>query len=284
MNLKKVFRMTNKASHYHLFHIIPVLFTLFYFSSCVTNKEMTYLQYGNEGKSRSNSDSVVRTYTLKKHDYTIQVDDRLEIKIASLTPELYNPFAMNDPDLIDSKIGSSNSQRDVTKGYVVKSDGSLELPMIGKISVKGLNFEALEDTLQERAKVYLKDPVVKVGLLNFQYSVLSEGVNKMITTDNRNITVLQAISLSGVQGEYIDFSRVKVVRHNGDHAEVFYLNLLDENLVESNFYYIQPNDVIVLLPLKQRNMIKYFGKNAGTFASIASVIISLTTLVITLTK
>jgi len=252
--------------------------------SCISNKKVTYLQYEDELKQDVETDSVLRSYSFDNSQYTIQVDDRIDIKIASLTPVEYNPFAINDPFLVEDRMSASANGREVTKGYVVKPDGCLILPMIGKIGVKGMYLTQLEDTLTSLVQDYLKDPVVKVGLLNFQYVILSEGKMQMFVTDNVNITVLQAISKANGLDEYVDLSKVKIIRHQDSKAKVFYLNLLDEKMIESQFYYIKPNDVIILSPVKQRAYLKYFSKNVSPFATIVSALVSIATLSVAMSR
>jgi polysaccharide export outer membrane protein len=89
---------------------------------------------------------------------------------------------------------------------------------------------------------------------------------------------MEAIGLAGGLGELADRSHIKVIRQRGPETEIFYLDLLKEDFVESSHYYIQQNDVIIVPPLKQRTFIKYFSSNIGyvtTAVTFAVLIISL---------
>lgn len=92
--------------------------------------------------------------------------------------------------------------------------------------------------------------------------------------------MMEAIGLSGGFGELADRSAVKVIRQNGALTEIYYVDLLNENFLESPYYYVQQNDVIIVPPLKQRTFRKYFVGNLG----ILTTTISFALLIITLSN
>jgi len=49
--------------------------------------------------------------------------------------------------------------------------------------------------------------------------------------------------------------------------------LLKEDFITSPYYYIQPNDVIVVPPLKQRPFRRYFSQNIAIIASTLSLLL-----------
>ena len=80
--------------------------------------------------------------------------------------------------------------------------------------------------------------------------------------------------MAGGPSEFGDISRVKVVRWIGEEHYVFYVNLLDETFLSSEFYFIQPNDVVVISPLKARSYLKYVSPNLGIIAASISLVTS----------
>jgi polysaccharide export outer membrane protein len=113
--------------------------------------------------------------------------------------------------------------------------------------------------------------VVRVRMLNFRFTVLGE-VNgeQTVVSYNTRLTMMEAIGLSGGFGELADRSLVKVVRQNGDQVEIYYLDLLQEEFLESPHYYVQQNDIIIVPPLKQRTFRTYWVGNIGIITATLS--------------
>ena len=88
----------------------------------------------------------------------------------------------------------------------------------------------------------------------------------------------EAIGLAGGFGELADRSTIKVIRQNGTGTDIYYVNLLDEQFLESKYYYVQQNDVIVVPPLKQRTFRQYFISNIGIVTTTISFVVLILTL------
>ena len=129
------------------------------FSSCITNKELEYF--------RTQADDELVYF--RSHEYHLQVNDLLSIQISSVTEDKYDFFRREQ---------TANSQLMIANpylyGYLFEKDSALELPMIGKIVAVGKTLQELENTIQEMAVVYFKDPIVKINILNFEVSIIGE--------------------------------------------------------------------------------------------------------------
>ena len=132
----------------------------------------------------------------------------------------------------------------------------------------------VQDTLQSIAEQYVEDPVVKVRLLNYRFTVLGE-VNgeSVITTQNTRVTFMEAIGMAGGLSELANRSNVKVIRQKGDEAEVFYVNLLEEEFLESEKFYVYQNDIIIVPPLQQRPIRRYYSQNLSLLLSSVSAVL-----------
>jgi polysaccharide export outer membrane protein len=201
----------------------------------------------------------------------LQHEDAVNVQIKSLTPEEYDFFSIALPS---DRLNIGNQNNGALFGYLIDKDGYIEFPVVGKVKLGGLSIYEAETKIQEVARDYLEEPVVRVRLLNYRFTVLGE-VNgeTTVNTYNNRISILEAIGLAGGLDELADRSNVKVIRQHENGAKVHYMNLLQENLLDSEFYYVHQNDVIVVPPLKQRPFRKYFGENLALIISSLSLIL-----------
>ena len=64
-----------------------------------------------------------------------------------------------------------------------------------------------------------------------------------------DINVFEAISLAGDMAEFANRNRVALVRQYKGGSQVHYLDLTSDKILNSDYYYLQPNDIIYISPL-----------------------------------
>ncbi len=241
-------------------------------ASCVGNKRLVYLQKDDLHKDMR-TDTVLRDYDLYYQDYRIQPQDVLSVQFQSLTEEDYDIFS--DFGFGGGGIGGGGGAGLLAlRGELVDPQGTISFPIVGKIKVQGMTVFEVQDTLQAIAVEYVEDPIVKVRLLNYRFTILGE-VNQetVVTTQNTRTTFMEAIGMAGGLGELADRSNVKVIRQKGNTAEVFYVNLLEEDFLASEKFYVYQNDIVIVPPLEQRPIRRYYGQNLGLLLSSVSAIL-----------
>ncbi|MEJ1237881.1 polysaccharide biosynthesis/export family protein [Chryseolinea sp. T2] len=246
--------------------------------ACVPAKKLVYYQNGDELKHRDKvpKDSILRSHALKIREYRIQPLDLLSVQFETLTDEndLFDFLSKISPQ---SRTGNASAA--AANGILVNKDGEVEYPVLGKIKVGGLTLFEAEDSLQRVASTFISNVTVRVRMLNFRFTVLGEvnGEQTVIATNTR-LTMSEAIGLAGGLGELADRTHVKVIRQNEEKVDIYYINLLEEKFLESEYYYVQQNDVIVVPPLKQRTFRKYFVGNLGIITTTISFVLLIITL------
>ncbi len=258
-----------------------ILITLVVVSSCVVNKKVQYLQKDdvNIKSDALKKDSIYRTYNLSDFEYKLQPEDVISVKFYSLTPQEYDFFS------IKSGTGSAynqfqNGAAALVNGYLIDENGEVEFPVVGKVNISGLTVYTAQNEILKIAKQYLESPVVEVRLLNFRFTLLGEVKKEgTIGSLNNRITMLEAIGLAGGFTDFADKSNIKVIRQGKGKAEVYYLNLLEEDFINSPFYYMNQGDVLIIPPLKQRPYQIYFGKNLALVISSVSLLLIVLNLV-----
>jgi len=255
-------------------------FFLAFFSSCVPNRKIAYLQNGDELRRMEKVplDTMVRQYETPAYQYRLQEDDQVDIKISSTTPEEFNPFSLADRYMTTGGSNLANLGQSAVMGYRIDPEGYLNLPVIGKLKAKGMTVYELQDTITNLAARDLEEPMTKVNLMNFRYTIIGEATGagtKM--TSNYNLSILQA--LADGPAKFGDLSRIKVIRKINNESYIYYINLLDESFLSSDLYYVHPNDVIVVYPMKRRLILENVPQTLGFVASTLSVVLTLFTLI-----
>jgi len=215
-------------------------------TSCIPKKDLIYLQ---EKKTAANE--VVTSSN--QNPYRLQTNDILSIIIKAMDPRLVEIF--------NSSQGQGaiqiNEQNSYFNGYSVDDHGNIRLPILGEMNVLGFTVEEvrikiekilLEKYFKEEAGIY-----VVVKLAGFRYTINGEVGStgtKILFQDKVNI--MEAIANSGDIAITGDRKDVKVIRRFPQGNQTFSIDLTNGNAVNSPCYYLQPNDYILVNPLKQK--------------------------------
>ncbi len=245
---------------------------LIFLSSCVTNKKFVLLQKDDVNKKDLPKDTTVRTYTIGQYDYKIQPEDIISVRFESLTPKDFDFLNQNQANQVQNQNVTGGNA--LLIGELVDNQGEIPFPFIGKVKVAGFTVFQIQDNMQKTAEQYFESPVVKVRLLNFRFTLLGE-VNHEGTTvlGNNRVNLLEAIGWSGGLTDLADKANIKLIRQKGGETTVQYVNLLQEDFINSPYYYVHQNDVIIVSALKQRPYRKYFGQNLSLIISSLSLLL-----------
>lgn len=101
-----------------------------------------------------------------------------------------------------------------------------------------------------------------------------------ITRDK--ITVLEALAMAGDMTIYGDRANVAVIRRSDNGHQIFEMNFLEGNQMLSPAYYLQQGDVVYVKPNKYKAATAEINQNRTFWISIASTLITATSLVLTI--
>ena len=207
----------------------------------------------------------------------IQPNDILKITVESLVPEAavaYNKQAMQT-------LQPQNIQLLQLDGYLVSTGHTISFPVLGEISTANKTTKELEIAIKNQliSKGHLSDATVNVRLINAKVTILGE-VNKPGTYSftEQNITILQALGYAGdltINGKRDD---ILLTREVDGIRKVTHLDITSAAFMNSEFYFVKPNDVIVVNPNSPRVKNAGFIGNIGTVLTIASLALSVTIL------
>ncbi|MEY3010273.1 MAG: hypothetical protein RLZZ314_915 [Bacteroidota bacterium] len=272
---------TQKSRHQSpLFLLMAAL--AFWLSSCVPTEKMIYLQ-PEEGQPAK------EVFTYERQDYKLQVNDILDVKISSLNPDvnlLFNASSIGTMQVAQATAQTGGDLFYIT-GYSISEEGEIDIPFVGKVSVVGLTLNEAHEAVDQKVEDLFNNYHLQVKLGGVRFSALGEfnRPGKHVVMQNQ-VTIFEAIALGGDLNAVANREDVKLIRQYPDGTRVHRLNLLDQSIVGSPHYFIQPNDVIYVEPLPQRSWgIGVTGaQTLTTIMSTLSTSLALTLSIISLTR
>jgi polysaccharide export outer membrane protein len=233
-----------------------LLLTIAFLSSCVPSKDLIYLQ-GEPIQKRE----IKRINDIP---YKLQVDDILNIDIKS------TDMKSSDEDMVsifkkqsnnNNNSGGNSSQSfgsgaSYLSGYSIDSYGNIRMPTLGEINVLGYTTVEVRKKIENELNKYLKnkeDIFVSVKLSGIKYTIIGEitSPGPKVIFQNK-VSVIDAIANSGDITIVGNRKKVEIIRNSISGTEKFVIDLTDINAFNSDVFYIKPNDIINIIPLKQK--------------------------------
>tara|TARA_Y100000385_G_scaffold267114_1_gene302924 strand:- start:932 stop:1639 length:708 start_codon:yes stop_codon:yes gene_type:complete len=209
-------------------------------------KKITYLNDGVESEWDLGT-------TPPKH--SLEVGDILVVKVLSLDEETTNFFNVeNNVNSANSGITSANIY---LNGFTVNQEGIIEIPYIGEVYVLNQTIDQAKKSIEEKVDVYFKEATVICKLGNFNITVLGEIYRpNTFPIYKDNISIFEALALSGGITDYGDLTKVKIIRNLNKKKSVYQLDLTKKDIINSEFYFLRNNDLVYVEPLKYRGFRK----------------------------
>lgn len=225
-----------------IFLIIGMLF-----ASCIPVKDLVYLQ------KKDNSSNEGPVVMVESKPYRLQTHDVLSITIKASDPKLVTIF---NPNANGSETDQSESGL-YFDGFTVDDHGNIRIPVLGEMNVMGFTLEEVRVSVEKRLLAeYFKDNAsifVVVKLAGFRYTINGEvGSMGTKTLFQEKVNIMEAIANAGDITTTGDRKSVTVIRQTPNGTEMKDLDLTNINVMNSPYYFLQPNDYIYVKPLKQK--------------------------------
>lgn len=239
--------MEKNSFSQHILYLFIAVECIGGLGSCTAPKNVIYFQ--NLQKDTNLPVLVDNNFELK-----IRKSDLLYISIAS--PDPLSTPVFNAPQGSLTSSGTQGGGTAAINGYQVDNNGNITIYKIGAIHAEGLTRNELKLKLQKELSPYLKDVLVTIRFLSNHITMLGE-VSKpqVITMADEKISVLEAIGMSGDLTITGRRDNVLVIRETPTGKQFKRLNLTDNSIFTSPFYYLKPDDVVYVEPtsLKIKN-------------------------------
>jgi len=254
--------------------LLLVVFTSI--SSCIPTEKLTYLQ-----ENTKVNDSLI-SLQLQQKPYRVQIGDVLSIRLKALDQELvgfFNPIESRSENLDEGFYYD---------GFAIDNHGNIRMPTLGEVNVLGRTTEEIRGIVEEKLlKDYFEKEAnifVTVKLAGIQYTMVGEvgdpGVKIELT---EKLSVMQAIANSGDILLTGDRTNVIIIRQYPGGQKIHHIDLTTIEAMNSPYYYLQPNDMIVVNPLVQKS----YGTGItglDSFRTILTIVTALSTTILLFTR
>ncbi len=172
--------------------------------------------------------------------------DKLYIRVLSIDLQTSQIFNTTE-EMRSSSYGASSG----LLGYLVDEEGNINFPFVGKIYVASMTTAEAADKIQKALSDYVANTSIIVKYVDNQVTVMGEVVRQgLYPFIQDKLSIYEALSLGGGLTRYGDRKNVMLIRQVDGKIIHYRLNLSDSKIANKSYYYVLPNDVIVVEPLK----------------------------------
>jgi len=226
--------------------VIGLIFISF-LTSCIPHKDIVYLQ------NKEMATDSLQVMVEQQKPYRIQINDILNIRIKVLDQEnvtIFNPIG-------EGNLNASASERAYFDGFTVDNHGNIRIPELGYVNVLGFTAEEVENQIKEKLlEEQFKETAnifITVKLAGLRYTATGEvGRPGSQVLFQERVNIFEAIANVGEIQLTGDRKDVLIIRQYPQGQQIHHLDLTDIQVMNSPYYYIQPNDMIYVKPLKQK--------------------------------
>lgn len=226
--------------------ILLLVFTILS-QSCISLSQIEYLQQpANSNKTE---------YNIPQSEYMIRERYPLQINIYSI----YEATAENVKNIFE------------VKQYYVDRDGNIDMPLLGLVHVKNKTIEEIEELLKSELDKYFDVTKLYVDVnVSGTFSIVGEversGVYPVNNVSKDNI--IEAITKAGDMTIFADRKHVQILREENGKYKTYVIDLTSASIIESPFFYVQPQDIIYVRSLPQ----KIHGLGTDTFSTVNQLV------------
>ncbi len=233
------------------------------FSSCIPQKEIVLLQDKSSSKKYENPYGALENIT---DNYYLQPNDYLFINISTPDPKISDFFNQSKPN------GTNTQRNENFFFYQVDDSMNIDFPYVGLISMRGCNIKMGKKRIQEALKPFLKEYNLTFKLASNTFTALGEFRNQgVIVMQKEQVTIFEAVAMAGGVTPFGKQREMQLVRQLPDGPVTYNIDITDKNIINSEYYYIYPNDLIYVRPMKA----KQFGIGESFSIGIITTILAL---------
>lgn len=217
--------------------LLPFVFLIALLASCTPQRKLVYLQ----GDPKILKDTT--GFTMK-----LFAGDIISVELYTVNPDAFPGFGIGG----DRSVVVDNRSA-YEKGFMLDQKGDVTLPYIGTMHMADMTIPEAHDSIVERFKKYIDEPVVVVKKLSFKVSIVGEVVRPgLFYVPNEQLTLIEALAMAGDLTNYADRTQIKIIRKAEVGSEELIVDLTSKNAFTGATRYVYPDDIIYIPPTRKK--------------------------------
>ena len=262
-----------------IFFPLVAFLAIMFMNSCETSKQVPYMQ---------NIDSISLAASQYLFDARIKPKDILHITVHTSDPAAAAPFNLTVSRRMTAS-GDLSTGGGSLQGYLVENDGTINFPVVGRISVVGLTRKECETMIEEKLSPFLaksEKPVVTVNMSSFRVTLLGDFASpRVVSVATEKMSILEALASGGDLTLYGKRQNVLLIREDATGKKsVHRIDLTDANFINSPYYYLQQNDIIYVEPNATKAKNSALGQSVTIWFSFISIATSVASLLVNILR
>lgn len=255
-----------------LFFFAGILQLALLLSGCIRNE----YRFFRTDQSLKN-DSIQALLKEDNPIFTIHKNDIIELNVYTNNGErIIDP----DQEYLISTSSSSASPLTKTEQYFVQQDGTVFLPMVGRIDLAGMTLRETDSLLSSRYNAYYKNSYIKTRIVNKRIIVIGPVGAKVIKLENEDVNLVEAMALYGGLNSDMHTDRIRLLRGNlSNNPDVQVINLSTIDGMRTAQHKLLPGDIIYIEPIK-----RVFRETMTDILPSISLAVSLLTLLVLINR
>lgn len=249
-----------------------IIVTALNLTGCITYEQMVNFQDGQD-LGPGKVDSIVNSVVLR-----IQSDDVIQVLVSSYEVEEAERFNIISTQSMAqlSRAGSTATAAEPI-GYRVDENGMIDMPVLGKVHIEGFTLDEVRELIRKKidSTGIFKQFSLQVRYVSFKVTILGEVNNPgVFNVPSTKITVLEAIGMARDVTVFSNRDNILVIRELNGQRTYSRINLKSKSVFNSEYYYLQPNDIVYVEPHKSRILATPdpFTRYVGTIVSLATLV------------
>ena len=178
-------------------------------------------------------------------------------------------------DGLISSTNSASATASSPSGYMVQSDSTTVLPVIGKVKLGGLTRKQAELEINALyQKTLLKNPLITLSINNLHVTLLGEFSQQGNYPLKKEQThLVELIGEVGGLKPTANPQRIKIIRGNPANPQILLVDITDINFMKDKRMYLQQKDILYAEPRKSAQNAEKLTK-VSTLVSVGLTLIN----------